>query len=205
MTALLLVDLQNDFMPGGALAVKNGDEVLPVVKKLMELPFDKILASRDWHPDNHVSFAKNHQLPVGSVIEVDGISQILWPVHCVQESSGAQFHKNFDSRRVEAIFSKGVDPLIDSYSAFFDNEKKRSTGLDAYLKEHSIDTLYIAGLTTEYCVKYSVLDARQLGLNTYVIVDGCRGIDLHLNDSKKAWIEMVEAGAHLINLSEVKL
>lgn len=205
MTALLLVDLQNDFMPGGALAIKKSDLVLPVVRELMTMPFDKILATRDWHPENHGSFAKAHHLKVGQVIELDGIAQILWPVHCVQNTPGADFHPGWDSKKVDAVFSKGVDPIVDSYSTFFDNERRRSTGLDDYLKEHGIKTLYIAGLATDYCVKYSALDACRLNYNTYVVVEGCRGVNLRPDDSKNALIEMIEAGAHLVNLSEVKL
>ncbi len=201
MTALLLVDIQNDFMPGGALAVKNGDEILPVVNKLLRLPFDKIVATRDWHPEDHGSFASTHQLPEGSLIELDGVPQILWPKHCVQNTHGAEFHKGFDSAKLDAVFEKGVDPVIDSYSTFFDNERRRSTGLEDYLKQNKIHTLYVLGLATDYCVKYSCLDACHLNFNVYVVVDGCRGIDLLAGDSIVAFEEMKQAGAHLI-LSE---
>lgn len=203
MTALLFVDIQNDFMPGGALAVKNGDQILPVVNKLLELPFDKIIATRDWHPEGHGSFASTHQLPEGSLIELDGIPQILWPKHCVQNTWGAEFHKGWDSKQVDAVFEKGVDPIIDSYSTFFDNEKRRSTGLEDYLRKNQIHTLYIAGLATDYCVKFSVLDACHLNFNVYVVVDGCRGIDLLAQDSENAFREMEQAGAHLITSDKI--
>lgn len=205
MTALLLVDIQNDFLPGGSLAVKGGDLILPTVQKLMQLPFDKILATRDWHPEDHGSFASTHELPVGSLIELDGSPQILWPKHCVENSWGAEFHQGWDSTCVDAVFSKGVDPIIDSYSTFFDNEKRRSTGLEDYLKSHQINTLYIVGLATDYCVKFSVLDACHLNFNVYVVVDGCRGIDLLAGDSEKAFREMEQAGAKLVHSDEINL
>ena len=205
MTALLLVDIQNDFLPGGSLAVKDGDLIIPVVKKLMKLPFDKILATRDWHPDDHGSFAVTHALPEGSLIELDGISQILWPKHCVQNTAGANFHKELDQKSIDAVFSKGVDPIIDSYSTFFDNEKRRSTGLEDYLRKNQIHTLYILGLATDYCVKFSVIDACHLNFNVYVVVDGCRGIDLLAGDSEKAFSEMQQAGAQLVDSDHIKL
>lgn len=205
MTALLLVDLQNDFMPGGSLEVKHGDQIIPVVQQLMQLPFDKILASRDWHPENHGSFAKNHHLPVGWTIKLDGISQVLWPVHCVQNTPGAEFHSGFDSVRADAIFSKGIDSGVDSYSTFFDNEKKRSTGLADYLAQHQIKTLYIAGLAVDYCVKYSALDAIKLNYKTFVIIDATRGVNLQAEDSRNALEEMSYAGVQLIHSSNVVL
>lgn len=205
MTALILVDLQNDFMPGGALEVKEGDEVLTSIRELMKMPFDAILATRDWHPVNHGSFASVHQLPVGTVVELEGIPQILWPNHCVQGTHGALFHSGWDSSKVNEIFLKGIDPKVDSYSTFFDNGHKRNTGLKNYLDQHQIKTVYIAGLATDYCVKYSVLDACHLGLKTHVVIEGCRGVNLNADDSKKAFEEMKLAGAHLIHLSDIRL
>lgn len=205
MTALLLVDIQNDFLPGGSLAVKEGDQILPVVKKLMKLPFNKILATRDWHSTDHGSFAVTHALPEGSLIELNGISQILWPKHCVQNTLGAEFHKDIDKKMIDAVFSKGVDPVIDSYSTFFDNEKRRSTGLEDYLRTNQIHTLYILGLATDYCVKFSALDACHLNFNVYVVVDGCRGIGLLAGDSEKAFEEMRQAGAKLVNSDHINL
>lgn len=205
MTALLLVDIQNDFLPGGSLAVKDGDQILPVVNEVMKLPFDKILATRDWHPEDHGSFAEAHELPEGSMIQLDGAPQMLWPKHCVQNTFGAEFHKDWDSSLVDAVFSKGVDPIIDSYSTFFDNEKRRSTGLEDYLRKHQIHTLYILGLATDYCVKFSVIDACHLNFKVYVVVDGCRGIDLIAGDSAKAFSEMEQAGAELIPSAKINL
>lgn len=205
MTALILVDLQNDFMPGGALEVKEGDEILPIIRGLLEKPFTLICATRDWHPANHGSFASTHQLPVGSLIDLDGIPQILWPDHCVQGTYGALFHSGWDNSKIDALFLKGIDPKVDSYSTFFDNGHKRDTGLKSYLDQHQIKAVYIAGLATDYCVKYSVLDACRLGLNTYVVVDGCRGVNLSPDDSKMALKEMQQAGAHLVNFSNLGL
>lgn len=205
MTALILVDLQNDFMPGGSLEVKEGDAILPTIRKLLEMPFDKIVATRDWHPRHHGSFAHVHQKSVGSVVDLAGIPQILWPAHCVQGSRGAQFHPGWDSSKIDEIFLKGVDPNVDSYSTFYDNGHRRKTGLEEYLKEHQIRTVYIAGLATDYCVKYSVLDACKLHLNTYVVVEGCRGVNLSPQDSENALLEMQQAGAKLVHLEEITL
>lgn len=205
MTALLLVDLQNDFMPGGALEVKEADEILPVIRLLLEKPFDLILATRDWHPAKHGSFASFHHLPVGTRVELEGIPQILWPDHCVQGTFGALFCPQWDPSKIDAIFLKGVDQNVDSYSAFFDNGHKRDTGLKNYLEQHLIKTVFIAGLATDYCVKYSVLDACHLGLNTYVVLDGCKGVNLKQGDGSRACEDMQKAGSHLINSSNIRL
>jgi nicotinamidase/pyrazinamidase len=203
MKALIIVDLQNDFLPGGALPVPHGDEVIPLANKL-QLRFELVLATKDWHPPNHGSFAANHKgKKPGDHIILDGIEQILWPVHCVQNTHGAEFAPGFDTSRIAHIFHKGVDPLIDSYSTFFDNAHRRHTGLAHYLKERSIKDIYLLGLALDYCVKYSVLDARQLGLNTHVILDGCRGIDLEPGDTGRALDEMKRAGAAVLRSSEL--
>jgi len=197
--ALILVDIQNDFMPTGALPVPKGDEIIPIINKLQK-HFNLIIATQDWHPANHGSFASNHpDHKPGDVIMLDGLSQVLWPDHCVQNNHGAEFASAFDRHIVDKIFHKGTDPLIDSYSGFFDNAHRKATGLDRYLKEHSISEVYIAGLATDYCVKYSVLDALHLGLKTYVIADACRGVNLKPNDSAEAFEEMKKAGAIIIN------
>lgn len=190
-------------MPGGALPVTGGDEVLPVVNALLKLPFDVILATQDWHPPKHGSFASAHGRKVGEIIDLEGILQVLWPDHCVQGSLGAEFHPGWDKSRVEKVFHKGIEKNIDSYSTFFDNGHLRSTGLDLYLKKRGIKDIYLAGLATDYCVKYSALDACQLGFNTYVVVDGCRGVNLHSFDSDQALQEMKKAGAHLVKSGEI--
>jgi nicotinamidase/pyrazinamidase len=203
MNALIIVDLQNDFLPGGALPVPHGDEVIPVANQLQG-SFGLVLATQDWHPPDHGSFAANHPgKKPGDHIILDGIEQILWPVHCVQNTRGAEFAPSFDTSRIAHVFQKGVERNIDSYSTFFDNAHRRHTGLAHYLKERSIKDIYLLGLALDYCVKYSVLDARQLGLNTHVILDGCRGIDLEPGDTGRALDEMKRAGATVLRSSEL--
>ncbi len=205
MNALIIVDLQNDFLPGGALAVPHGDEVIPVANKLQR-HFNLLLATQDWHPPNHGSFATNHPgKKPGDRIMLDGIEQILWPVHCVQNTHGADFAPSFDTSRIAHVFHKGIDPLIDSYSTFFDNAHRRKTGLGEYLKERSINDIYLLGLALDYCVKYSALDARQFGFNTHIILDGCRGIELDPGDLDRAIDEMKRAGAILLQSRDLSL
>jgi len=203
MNALIIVDLQNDFLPGGALAVPHGNEVIPLANELQQR-FELVLATQDWHPPNHGSFAANHRgKKPGDRIMLDGIEQILWPVHCVQNTKGAEFAPSFYTSRIAHIFHKGIDPKTDSYSTFFDNAHRRETGLADYLKKRAINEIYLMGLALDYCVKYSTLDARQLGLNTYVIVDGCRGIELEAGDIERAIDEMKRVGAVLLQSSEL--
>ena len=203
MRALILVDLQNDFLPGGALPVPHGDEVIPVANELQQR-FDLVVATKDWHPLNHGSFAANHAgKKAGDRIILDGIEQILWPVHCVQNTFGAEFASSFDTSRVVHIFHKGTERNIDSYSTFFDNAHRRHTGLAHYLEKRGIKDIYLMGLALDYCVKYSTLDARELGLNTFVIVDGCRGIELEPGDINRALEEMKHTGAVLLKSSDL--
>jgi len=205
MNALIVVDLQNDFLPGGALAVPGGDEVIPLANELQRR-FDVVLATQDWHPPDHGSFAANHPgKKPGDRIMLDGIEQILWPVHCVQNTHGSEFAPSFDTTRIDYVFHKGIDPSIDSYSTFFDNAHRRSTGLADYLKDRAIKDIYLLGLALDYCVKYSALDARQLGLNTHVVLDGCRGIDLQPGDVDLALKEMKAAGAGIVQSGELLL
>jgi nicotinamidase/pyrazinamidase len=202
--ALILVDLQNDFMPGGALAVKDGDQVIPVANRLQRC-FELVIATQDWHPANHGSFAKNHPgCQVGETIELDGVSQVLWPVHCVQQSRGAAIVSSLDRSRIRKIFHKGTDPEIDSYSAFFDNEHLQSTGLGEYLKENGTGEVYLMGLATDYCVRYSALDARILGFETTVVEDGCRGVELTSGDIDRAVEEMKAAGVRFCSSSRIE-
>jgi len=198
MNTLIIVDLQNDFLPDGALAVPHGDEVVPLANELQP-HFEVVVATQDWHPADHGSFAANHPgKKPGDRIMLNGIEQILWPVHCVQNTPGAEFAASFDTKRIRRVFQKGTDPKIDSYSAFFDNAHRRSTGLGEYLKERSITDIYLVGLALDYCVKYSVLDAQQLGFNAHVIVDACRGIALDPGDLDRALDEMKRSGATLL-------
>jgi nicotinamidase/pyrazinamidase len=201
--ALILVDVQNDFMPSGALPVREGDRIVPVVNRLQD-GFDLIVATQDWHPRNHGSFASQYPgAKPGDVIDLNGIAQVLWPDHCVQGSPGAEFHPKLDRSRIAQVFHKGVDPEIDSYSGFFDNGHRRGTGLAEFLKSKGVTDVYIAGLATDYCVKFSVLDARALGFNVYVVEDACRGVDLQPGDSAAALDAMRAAGAHVVTSANI--
>src|SRR4051812_35314367 len=198
MQALILVDLQNDFVPGGALAVPEGDAVVPVANRVQE-KFDLVVATQDWHPADHGSFAKNHPgKNIGDVIQLDGLQQILWPVHCVQNSAGAALLKALHKDRIAQIFQKGTDPAIDSYSGFFDNGHRKATGLGEYLNAQGVKSVYVMGLATDYCVKFTALDARQLRYETYLIEDGCRGVNVKPGDSERAVEEMRRAGVKVI-------
>jgi nicotinamidase/pyrazinamidase len=204
MKALIIVDLQNDFLPGGALPVPDGDEVIPLANELQRR-FELVLATKDWHPPNHGSFAANHKgNKPGDRIILDGIEQILWPVHCVQNTHGAEFAASFDTSRIAHIFHKGTERNIDSYSTFFDNAHRRHTGLARYLEKRDVKDIYLMGLALDYCVKYSALDARDLSLNTHVIIDACRGIELVPGDIYRALEEMKRAGAVLLESSDVR-
>jgi nicotinamidase/pyrazinamidase len=196
--SLIMIDLQNDFCQGGSLAVPEGDKVIPLANQLQNY-FDLVVATQDWHPLDHGSFAINHPgHNQGEVIIINGIEQILWSQHCVQHSKGAEFHANLQTQKINKIFYKGIDKNIDSYSAFYDNKHLRSTGLGEYLQSKQIQDVYIMGLATEYCVKYSALDARQLGFNAYVIIDACRGIELKPGDIQQSIDEMQAAGVKII-------
>ena len=204
MKALVLVDIQNDFLPGGALEVPQGDEVIPVANRIQP-DFDLVVATQDWHPPDHGSFAANHpgKRP-GAVIELDGLEQILWPVHCVQGTPGAELAPGLDTSRVQCVFRKGTDPRIDSYSALFDNAHRRSTGLGDSLRIRGVEAVYLVGLATNYCVKYSALDAAELGFRTFVVEDGCRGIDLEPGDVERALDEMRKAGVTVLRSDELE-
>lgn len=200
--ALILIDLQNDFLPGGSFAVARGDEVIAVANE-MQAFFQYVIATQDWHPKNHGSFATTHQRKEGEVIELDGIEQILWPVHCVQNTHGAELTSDLITDNVQYFCKAGENPNIDSYSGFFDNKHKRATGLSDHLREEGIIHLYIMGLATDYCVKYTVLDGCALGFEVSVIRDGCRAINLHPDDEEKAFDEMEKAGAEIITSQQL--
>ena len=203
MNCLLIVDIQNDFLPGGALAVPEGDAVIPVINRLQDR-FDLVLATQDWHPPDHGSFAASHPgHKVADVIELDGVPQILWPVHCIQNSPGAQFSTALDTTRLARVFRKGIDRKIDSYSTFFDNAKRRSTGLADYLREQNVQEIFICGLATDYCVRFSALDALELSFPVTVIEDACRGVNLQPDDSVNALRELRKAGAKIQSSSEL--
>lgn len=184
MDALILVDIQNDFCPGGSLAVKEGDRVVPVVNELQK-KFDLVVATKDWHPPGHSSF------------------ESLWPPHCVQDTPGAEFVAGLDTSRIAHTFLKGTDPAVDSYSGFFDNEHKLSTGLGDWLRAQGVTRVTVAGLATDYCVKFTALDALRLGFETTVVADACRGVEVNAGDTERAFAEMRAAGARIVESREI--
>jgi nicotinamidase/pyrazinamidase len=194
VNALIIVDLQNDFCPGGALAVPQGDLVIPIINRLQE-KFELIVATQDWHPPDHGSFAANHPgKKIGEVIDLNGLPQILWPTHCVQNTRGAEFVPALDRARIAKVFQKGTDPAIDSYSGFFDNGHRKSTGMGEWLKERGVTDVTVCGLATDYCVKFTALDARQLGLRVTLMEDASRGVELNSGDVTRAIEDMRKAG-----------
>lgn len=202
-TALILVDLQNDFCAGGSLAVPGGDEVIPLANQLQS-HFDIVIATKDWHPKDHASFASNHPgKKIGDLIEMNGLEQILWPDHCLQNTKGAELHPLLNISQIQAYFLKGTDKCIDSYSAFFDNAHLRATGLADYLSEQHVSKVYIMGLATDYCVKFSCMDAVGEGFETYLIEDACRGVELKVGDIQKALNEMLKEGIKIIKMKDV--
>jgi nicotinamidase/pyrazinamidase len=205
MKALIVVDIQNDFLPGGALAVSQGDKIIPIVNRLMP-KFKLVIATQDWHPANHGSFASNHPgKKPGEMIDLFDLNQILWPGHCVQNSYGASFSADLDTGSITCIFQKGTDPQVDSYSGFYDNGKKKDTGLNEFLKDLHVDEVYVVGLATDYCVKYTAMDAAELGFRTYVISDATKAVNLHKDDSETALREMREKGISIIDSESILL
>lgn len=203
MNALIIVDLQNDFCPGGSLAVSKADELVPVINRISTL-FDKVVATKDWHPENHISFASNYKgRNEYDLINIEGLKQVLWPNHCVQGSSGAEFHPNLNCNSFDLVIHKGTDPSLDSYSAFLENDKKTKTGLDGYLKDFNIKKLYICGLATDYCVFYTVLDALALGYEVCLIEDASEGVDFPEGNVAKAIGIMKEKGAKVISYDQI--
>src|SRR5205814_1228968 len=203
MKALVLVDLQNDFLPGGALAVPRGDEVIPIANRLQPR-FGLVVATQDWHPPGHGSFASTRPgRKPGELAELAGLPQVLWPDHCVQGTAGAAFAPTLTMARVEAIVRKGTDPAIDSYSGFFDNGHRKSTRLGEYLREMGITAVYVCGLATDYCVKFTALDAKQLGFDTTLIQDASRGVNLKPGDVDRAVEEMRTAGVRIATSEEL--
>lgn len=203
--ALLLVDIQNDFCAGGALAVAEGDSTVDIANTLIDWcksRGDVVLASQDWHPADHGSFASQHGVAPFSTGELDGLAQTFWPDHCVQNSDGAALHPLLNRQAIDEVFRKGEDPNIDSYSAFFDNDHRKATALHGWLQQHGIRELIVLGLATDYCVKFSVLDALQLGYEVSVISDGCRGVNIQPQDSTQAFMEMAVEGATLYTLAD---
>jgi len=203
MKALILVDIQNDFLPGGALPVPDGDAVIPIANKL-QAAFPLVVATQDWHPVHHGSFAANHAgRNVFEQIDLNGLPQTLWPVHCVQNTAGAQLASNLKQERIAKIFQKGTDAGIDSYSGLFDNGHRKSTGLGEWLKEKGVTHVFVCGLATDYCVKFTALDAAQAGFKTHLIEDASRGVNLQPDDVKNAVAEMKRAGVAVVQSGEL--
>ena len=200
--ALIIVDVQNGFTPGGNLAVAGADQIIPVINQLTK-KFEYVVLTQDWHPEQHISFADNHENKVPfETIELSYGTQVLWPRHCVQGTHDAEFHPELNISTAQLIIRKGFHPDIDSYSAFMEADRKTPTGLKGYLKEHQIDTVYIVGIATDFCVAWTALDAAQMGFKTYVIEDACKAIDL--NDSlQHAWQIMLEQGIDRIQSSAI--
>ena len=198
MNALILVDIQNDFLPGGALAVPHGDEVVPVANRLMP-DYEVVVATQDWHPADHQSFASQHaDHAVGEVITVEGLDQILWPDHCVQETLGAEFAANLNIDGINHVIRKGTDRSLDSYSGFFDNGHRKATGLEDYLKQRGVAAVDVMGLATDYCVKYTALDAVGLGFKVRLITEGVRGVELAEGDCGRAIDEMQDRAVNIV-------
>jgi nicotinamidase/pyrazinamidase len=203
MRALILVDLQYDFMPGGALAVARGDEAVAVANRVLP-HFATVVATQDWHPRDHKSFAANNPgTEVGQVIELAGQPQVMWPVHCVQDTRGAELHASLERPRITEVFQKGTDPAIDSYSGFFDNGKRKATGLADWLRARWIEQVYVMGLATDYCVKFTALDARALGFDVKLIEDGCHAVDRRPGDGDRAIAELRGAGCAIVESGSI--
>jgi nicotinamidase/pyrazinamidase len=202
MKALILVDIQNDFLPGGALAVPDGDRIIPLINRL-QAAFPLVVATQDWHPANHGSFAANHPgKKIFEQISLNGLSQTLWPVHCVQETPGAELAPALQRERIAKIFPKGTDAGIDSYSGFFDNGHRRGTGLGEGLRAKGVTEVFVCGLATDYCVKFTALDAAQLGFKTFFIADASRGVNVQPDDVNRAMAAMNDAGVTTVQSSD---
>jgi nicotinamidase/pyrazinamidase len=200
MQCLIVVDVQNDFCPGGALAVPKGDEVVPLINRLAAR-FDNVVLTQDWHPRGHASFASSHpgKKPFETIALPYG-SQVLWPDHCVQGTPGAALHSSLKTEKAQLVVRKGFHCEIDSYSAFLEADRKTTTGLAGYLKERGLKSLFVCGLATDFCVAWTALDARRAGFEVSAIEDACRAIDLE-GSLERAWAEMAAAGVKRINSS----
>jgi nicotinamidase/pyrazinamidase len=200
--ALLVIDMQYDFMPGGQLAVADGDSILPLINRL-GAAFSRVIVTQDWHPAGHISFASSHagRAPFDSITLPYGF-QTLWPDHCVQASHGARLHADLDLPHAQLILRKGCNPDIDSYSAFLEADRSTTTGLAGYLKERGVDTVFVVGLALDFCVAWSAQDARSAGFTTYVIEDACRAIDMN-GSLQAAWDAMLAVGVQRVGISQI--
>jgi nicotinamidase/pyrazinamidase len=205
---LLVVDVQNDFCPGGTLPVPEGDRVVPVINALTRARggrFRRVVATQDWHPAGHVSFASSHpQRKPFETVRLGDLEQTLWPDHCVAGTSGAEFHPLLDTRGFDLVLRKGSDPNLDSYSAFFENDRRTATGLAPYLEGLGLRSVYLAGLATDYCVYYSAVDALGLGFEVRLISDACRGIDSPPGSLRQRLQELQSAGVRMVRSQELE-
>ncbi len=201
MRALVIVDLQYDFLPGGNLAVPNGDDIIPIINSIQD-NFDLVVATQDWHPLHHSSFASSHKnRKPFEMMDLNGISQVLWPDHCIQGTFGANLSSEIDGNRIEAIFRKGINSDIDSYSGFFDNGKRKSTGMAGYLNEHKVRTIFICGLAGDFCVYYTATDAIDLGFDTFIIEDASRAINQ--DNFRQAMASFKNRGGKIIQSDDI--
>lgn len=201
MKALIMIDIQKDFLPGGSLEVKEGDEIIPVVNQL-QLHFDMVVATQDWHPRNHKSFASNHPgKEPGDHVDLEGTDQILWPDHCVQGSPGAEWPCELHTDKIIKVIRKGTDAFVDSYSGFYDNQHHRATGLHDLLRKHGISFLALTGLAADVCVKYTALDALMLGYEVFLVKDATRAVggEKALRDTIR---ELSDKGARVVTSAE---
>ncbi len=198
--ALILVDLQHDFLSGGALAVPDGNAVLaPAAAEVNSGRYDFVVATQDWHPPGHESFASAHDGGIiGTLVQLHGLPQVLWPDHCVQETDGARLHPSVPVDKVDAVFQKGTDPSVDSYSGFYDNGRRHDTGLSAWLKARDVSAVTVLGLATDYCVKWTALDAAAEGFSVRVLTDASRGVELNAGDVDRALAELRQAGVEVV-------
>lgn len=201
--ALVLVDLQYDFCPGGALAVAHGDETIAVANRVIPA-FEVVVATQDWHPREHGSFAANHKKKQPyDVITLNGLEQVLWPVHCVQGTRGAELHDDLDRSKIDCVFPKGTDPAVDSYSGFWDNGKRKATGMADWLHAQGVTELAVLGLATDYCVKFTALDGIAAGFKVSLVEDACRAVNLAAGDGDKAIAAMRDAGVTILRSADV--
>lgn len=201
MKALIIIDLQHDFLPGGSLEVKNSDIVIPVINSISP-KFDLVIATQDWHPENHSSFASNNTgAKPFETIELNGMDQIMWPDHCIQGTEGAEITTELNPKPVETIIRKGMDPEIDSYSGFYDNHHKKDTGLAGFLRARKVKKIFISGLAADVCVYYTTKDAIDEGFETYLIDDGTRAIDDEKYIEQKK--ELVDKGVKIISSADI--
>ncbi|MBC8003901.1 MAG: bifunctional nicotinamidase/pyrazinamidase [Verrucomicrobia bacterium] len=201
MKTLIIIDVQNDFIPGGSLEITNGDRIIPIINELQE-QFDLVVATQDWHPQEHMSFASNHsdKKPFEKAV-VQGMEETLWPNHCVQGTRGAEFHPELQTNRIAAIFRKGMDPKVDSYSGFYDNHHKISTGLSGYLREKGVTKIHFCGLAADICVYFTIKDAISEGFSAILIEDASQPLNMKDFESIKKWL--IAKGVKIKNSQDI--